>query len=146
MLGAMGPRILGAALVGLPAAALVLIGWLAPARSALGSAVHRLGGWVCHADPARSFAGAPVCHRCAGIYAGVALGGLIALAVPKVPYERLGWWALAIGPLALQVALGAASPLLDRWWLRVGSGLIFGALTALAVAHAVGALGRAHSS
>ena len=143
MLGAMGPRILGATLVGLPATALVLLGWLAPASSALGAAMHRLGGWICHAEPARSFVGAPVCHRCVGIYTGLALGGLLALAVPRVPHERLGWWAIALGPLALQVALGVALPVLDRWFLRVGSGLLSGALVALAVAHAIAALTRA---
>jgi len=140
MLRAMGPRILGAALVGLPAATLVLMGWLAPEGSAIGAVLEQVGGWVCHADPGRSFAGAPVCHRCTGIYAGVAIGGLLSLAFEWVPSAR--WWALAIGPLALQVALGLLIPALDLWWLRLGTGLVFGALSALAVAHAVARLTR----
>lgn len=136
----MGPRILGAALVGLPATALVLMGWLAPEGSALDSAIHGLGAVVCHADPGRSFEGAAVCHRCTGIYAGVALGGLLAAAVPRVPFQRVWWWALAVGPLALQVALGLITPALDLWWLRLGTGLVFGAMSGMGVAHALAAL------
>jgi len=138
----MGPRILGAALVGLPAGALVLMALLAPEGSALANALERLGAVVCHADPARSFAGAPVCHRCTGIYGGVALGGLLAVFVPRVPFERGGWWVLALGPMALQVAAGLWVPALDQWWLRLASGLTFGVLSALAIAHAIAALAR----
>ena len=139
----MGPRILGAALVGVPAAALVLMGWLAPEGSAVSAMIHQLGAVVCHADPERSFQGAAVCHRCTGIYGGVAIGGLLSVALPPVPFRRVGWWVLALGPLTLQIALGAMMPALDLWWLRLGSGLVFGALSALAVAHAVAALAAA---
>ncbi len=142
MLGAMGPRLVGAAVVGLPAGALVLMALLAPEGSTLSNALEQLGAVVCHADPVRSFAGAPVCHRCTGIYGGLALGGMLALVVPRVPFERGGWWALAIGPLALQIALGLLLPVVDQWWLRLATGLSFGALSALAIAHAVAALAR----
>ncbi len=138
----MGPRILGAALVGLPAAALVLMGWLAPEGSTLHSVIHGVGAVVCHADPGRSFEGAAVCHRCTGIYAGVAIGGLLSAVIPRVPFQRMAWWALAAGPLALQVALGLAIPALDLWWLRLTTGLVFGVLSALAIADALVALGR----
>lgn len=138
----MGPRILGAALVGLPAGVLVLMALLAPEGSSLASGLEQLGAVLCHADPARSFAGAPVCHRCTGIYGGIALGGLLAAFVPRVPFERGGWWALALGPVALQVALGLLFPALDQWWLRLASGATFGGLSALAIAHAIAALAR----
>ncbi|MBO6934719.1 MAG: DUF2085 domain-containing protein [Deltaproteobacteria bacterium] len=138
----MGPRILGAALVGLPATALVLMGWLAPEGSTLDSAIHGLGAVVCHADPGRSFEGAAVCHRCTGIYAGVAVGGWLSMAFPRVPFQRVAWWVIAIGPLALQVALGLVTAALDLWWLRLGTGLVFGAMSGLAIAHALRALTR----
>jgi len=140
MIGAMGPRLLGAAIVGLPASVLVLMALLAPEGSPLAGVLDGLGAVVCHADPARSFDGAPVCHRCTGIYAGLALGGVAALLSPRVPFDRGAWWALALGPLTLQIALGLGVPALDRWWLRLGTGLTFGALTALAVAQAIAAL------
>lgn len=143
MLPAMGPRLLGAAVVGLPAGTLVLLALLAPEGSALASALGSLGAAVCHADPARSFAGAPVCHRCTGIYLGIAVGGLLAAVLPRVPFERRAWWALALGPIALQVLLGLLLPALDLWWLRFATGLLFGALAAIAVARAVAALARA---
>jgi uncharacterized membrane protein len=142
MLGAMGPRLVGAAIVGLPAGALVLMALLAPEGTTLASALEQIGATVCHADPQRSFAGVPVCHRCSGIYGGLALGGLLALVAPRVPFERGAWWALAIGPLAAQIALGLLVPAADQWWLRLATGLAFGALTALAVAHAIAALAR----
>jgi len=44
---------------------------------------YRLGGVVCHQDPARSFTVAgipvPVCARCTGLYTGAVLGTLVAL-------------------------------------------------------------------
>ena len=47
-------------------------------------AVYALGSVICHQRPERSFhlwaAQLPVCARCAGIYAGAALGGIAAVA------------------------------------------------------------------
>lgn len=143
---AMGPRILGAALVGLPASALVLMALLAPEGSALDLALHQLGRHLCHTDPARSFAGAPVCHRCTGIYAGFAVGGWLSLGLPRVPMERPRWWALALVPLVLQIALGWAFDALDLWWLRVATGALFGAMAAIALAHALASLAPLRAS
>src|SRR5438105_11180095 len=57
---------------------------LAPLLAApLAAALYAVGAQICHQRPDRSFhlfaAQLPVCARCLGIYAGAALGSLLAL-------------------------------------------------------------------
>ncbi|MCB9592564.1 MAG: DUF2085 domain-containing protein [Sandaracinaceae bacterium] len=95
---------------------------------------------LCHQEVARSFAidGHPmaVCHRCAGIYAGLAVGALLALALRLDP-GRKRLWLGAAAPIAVQVLLGWIWPALDLWWLRVATGLATGALGGLLLATAL---------
>ncbi|MBX3268962.1 MAG: DUF2085 domain-containing protein [Sandaracinaceae bacterium] len=95
---------------------------------------------LCHQDAARSFArdghAMAVCHRCAGIYLGLALGALAALGV-RLDAARKSYWLAGIAPLAVQVALGWAFPALDLYWLRVATGLVAGGAGGLLLASAV---------
>ncbi|MCA9605539.1 MAG: DUF2085 domain-containing protein [Myxococcales bacterium] len=95
---------------------------------------------LCHQDPARSFAidGHPmaVCHRCTGIYFGLAAGALAALAFLPDP-SRKRYWAAGIAPLALQVLLAWIWPALDLFWLRTLTGAIAGVTGGLLLASAV---------
>lgn len=100
---------------------------------------------LCHQDAARSFAidghTLAVCHRCAGIYFGLAVGGALAFLVPIDPRAR--WpWIVGGAPMALQVLAGWASPALDLFWLRTLTGLLAGGVGGLMLASALGTLGR----
>jgi uncharacterized membrane protein len=87
---------------------------------------YRLGGVVCHQDPARSFTFAgipiPVCARCTGLYAGAVLGALAAL--PWASRRRRS--TLSFGQVRL-VLVACAIPTALLWlaeWLggaRVGN-------------------------
>ena len=72
------------------AALVVLAPDLPPALAAI---VYGIGGVVCHQRPERSFylwsTQFPVCARCAGIYAGAALGVIAELVRLKPPLVRL---------------------------------------------------------
>ncbi len=99
---------------------------------------------LCHQDAARSFAidghAMAVCHRCTGIYVGLGLGGLAALAVLPDP-SRKGYWAAGVAPLALQVLLAWIWPPLDLFWLRLLTGGIAGLTGGLLLASALARLG-----
>ncbi len=89
---------------------------------------YRIGGVVCHQDPARSFTVSgiqmPVCARCAGLYAGAALGGLLTLG--WVTRQRRSAARLATVRLVLiACALPTACLWLAEWLvgLPVGNGL-----------------------
>lgn len=96
---------------------------------------------LCHQDAARSFAldghAMAVCHRCTGIYVGLALGALLAVAWRVDPSRKATWLAGAT-PLALQVLAAWAWPALDLWWLRAATGVIAGGTGGLLLASAVG--------
>ena len=66
---------------------------------------------VCHQLPARSphVHGTPlaVCHRCLGIYAGLAAGGLLMPIIPS--------WAQTIHSYARYILIGALTPLAFDW-------------------------------
>lgn len=113
--------------------ALLLIAGLLPWLFALGRArspalilVFRS---LCHQRPERTLAvfGDPmlVCSRCAGLYAGVALGALLALPRRALPWGR----ALVLAALAVTVVdvvtqdLGLHPPLHP---VRLGTGLLLG--------------------
>ena len=76
-----------------PLFALLTVAWLALVVSApllpvpVGAALYVVGSFICHQRPERSFhlfsAQLPVCARCAGIYAGAAIGFSMAWMSPR---------------------------------------------------------------
>ena len=102
---------------------------LAPSSAAAGLA-HVVFRPLCHQLPARSFhvAGGvlPVCHRCTGLYVGLAAGAAAAwCGWWRAPTSR-AFWAVALAPMLV-------SPALDWVWLQTASGAWFGGLGAWAV-------------
>ena len=91
---------------------------------------------VCHQLPARSpqvdGIALAVCHRCLGIYSGLALGVLVMPVVPS--------WAQTIHAYARYVLIGALTPLaidwlvdaLDLWTNTPASRILTGSLVGLA--------------
>jgi uncharacterized membrane protein len=138
-------RAIGAAF-GLGAGALVASVVLAATRpGTVGSiATRTVFARACHQDPARSFAwdGEPfcVCHRCFGIYAGLAVGALAVALFPRVPLDpgsrRL--WLAALLPMLAHVALLHLWPPADLVVLRVGTGALFGLWGGVASSLALG--------
>lgn len=108
---------------------------------------------LCHQIPERSFAHdghlLAVCARCAGIYAGLALGPLLAIAHPLAP-RRARWWLVGAVPMATQVVLAWIWPALDLGWLRaltgIWAGLFGGWLLASALSAPRETLDRAPAS
>lgn len=100
---------------------LVTAPWVADVTGELGGVLYAIGGLVCHQRPERSFhlgmAQLPVCARCLGVYAGVAMG-LVAWTVAAM-WRRVRWTrAAAIRALAasgLPTAITVACA-----WLGVG--------------------------
>ncbi|MCC7541591.1 MAG: DUF2085 domain-containing protein [Deltaproteobacteria bacterium] len=78
-----------------------------------------------------------LCHRCFGIVAGVALGGLLAVLGLKIDPSRRWSWVAAASPIAVHVALRWIVPATDLAWLRVATGLVFGTFAGAAVAVAL---------
>ncbi|HHH28557.1 MAG TPA: DUF2085 domain-containing protein [Polyangiaceae bacterium] len=66
-----------------------------------------------------------VCHRCTGIYAGLAIGAFLATGIYADP-ARWRLWVLAVTPMVLQVVLGWIWPALDLFYLRVATGAFAG--------------------
>jgi len=111
-------------------------------------AVYMVGGAVCHQRDERSFHlwahQMPVCARCAGIYAGAAVGALIAAARlmrssrPRAPQRR--WRTLLVS-----AAVPAAATLVFEWTtgimpgnaLRAATGVVLGAAVAWLVVYEV---------
>jgi uncharacterized membrane protein len=134
--------------------ALAACGWLAllvaaPVLPAFAAAtLYAVGSQICHQQPARSFhlysAQLPVCARCTGIYAGAALGAIVA--------ARSAWRARmgALAPRTMLVcgALPTAMTIVAEWsgaWggsnaIRAASGLPLGGAVALVVAQAAATL------
>ena len=115
--------------------------------------VYGFGSFICHQIPERSFYLAgfqlPVCARCLGIYAGVAVAsvyaGLRAAAGQPVP-ARAPWvarWSalLAAGPTLVTVALEMAGAWYPSNVTRALAGVPLGVLAGLVV---VGALATLH--
>ena len=114
----------------------------------LAGILYALGSRICHQRPERSFhlfaAQLPVCARCAGIYAGAAIGSLLAL--NGSIRERL----LSFSPRMLLVAgaLPTLMTLITEWsgaWAggndaRAAAGVWLGVAVALVVGQAVATL------
>ncbi len=134
--------------------ALTAVGWvalliLAPVLPvAVAGIVYALGSRICHQRPERSFhlfaVQLPVCARCAGIYAGAAIGSLLALSGSV--RERL----FPFSPRMLLVA-GALPTLITltaEWsgaWrggndARAAAGVLLGVAVAFVVGRAVATL------
>lgn len=102
------------------------------------------GSRVCHQAAARSFSvrgvALPVCARCTGLYAGVPLGLLAGLLVPRAraggPSARrlLAWAALpTLATIVAEHAGGAPVP----GWLRAALGAALSAAAAFVIARQV---------
>ncbi|HEU5258713.1 MAG TPA: DUF2085 domain-containing protein [Vicinamibacterales bacterium] len=135
-------------------AALTAVAWLALLVLApvlpvpIAGVLYALGSHICHQRAERSFhlfaAQLPVCARCAGIYAGAAIGSL--LAVSGSIRERSG----AVSPRMLLAAgaLPTLITLIAEWsgaWAggndaRAGAGVWLGVAVALVVARAAATL------
>jgi uncharacterized membrane protein len=109
---------------------------------AVAAVIYAVGSLICHQRPERSFhldhAQLPVCARCAGIYAGAAIGAIAATgwwrpgARSVVPAPRLPLIAAAI-PTAITLIVewgGLADP--GNSW-RAVSGVVLGAGVAAVV-------------
>ncbi|MFK7991098.1 MAG: DUF2085 domain-containing protein [Sandaracinaceae bacterium] len=102
---------------------------------------RQLFGAMCHQIEARSFVWRgetmPVCHRCTGIYVGIPLGALAALALAPDP-TRLRNWVLLLVPMVLQVVIAWAWDASDLWYLRVLTGAMAGGGAGLLLARLLG--------
>jgi len=110
--------------------------------------VYALGSRICHQRPERSFhlfaSQLPVCARCAGIYAGAAIGSLLALR------GSIREWLFPVSPRMLLVvgALPTLTTLIAEWsgaWaggndVRAAAGVWLGVASALVVGRAAATL------
>ncbi|MEM9072978.1 MAG: DUF2085 domain-containing protein [Myxococcota bacterium] len=132
--------LLGGTLLGL-----ILYGAAHPA-SAFHDATRLAFRPLCHQLPERSFAiaGTPlcVCHRCFGIYAGLAAGGLLSVLGLRIDPGNRWLWFAAVVPMAVHVLTLNLWAGADLVVLRVGTGLLFGGLGGLALCSAFGAIGQ----
>lgn len=146
-------RAIGAAF-GLGASALVASVVLAATRPGTVSSIatRTVFARACHQDPARSFAwnGEPfcICHRCFGIYAGLAVGALAVALFPRLPLDAGSrrFWLAALLPMLAHVVLLHLWPPADLVVLRVGTGAIFGLWGGLASSLALGQAAMGTSS
>jgi uncharacterized membrane protein len=102
-----------------PACALITLVWLALLLAAptvafgvpASGLTYALGSLVCHQRPERSFhvsaAQVPVCARCAGLYAGAAIGSVLAILAGWRPSPSMSRWRA--------VLLAAAVPTAATW-------------------------------
>jgi len=77
--------------------------------------IYALGSLICHQRPDRSFdlfgAQMPVCARCAGIYAGAAIGAVLMIVVGWRREPSARRWRMAL--------LAAAVPTAASWLIEV---------------------------
>ena len=114
----------------------------------LAAAVYALGSRICHQRPDRSFhlfaAQLPVCARCLGIYAGAALGSLLALgARTRQALDAMSPRLLLAGgvmPTALTLVLEWTGAWATSNSARAAAGLPLGVASALVVAQGVATL------
>lgn len=99
---------------------------------------------VCHQEATRSFAlfghAWAVCHRCSGIYFGLFLFAFFPFKLARiVPWRkrRLLWIVGGVTPMGLDLALNWAGLWENSASSRFITGLIFGAMLASLLGHAV---------
>jgi uncharacterized membrane protein len=122
------------------AAAAVL--WLAVLLAApllpapLSAPIYALGSFICHQRPDRSFQLAgfqlPVCGRCIGIYAGTAIGALIAPQLGRIRRPRSAVIASMV-PALLSLAVEWAGLGHPTNGIRAVTGVIAGGVIAAVV-------------
>ena len=143
-------------------AAIATLGWLtaqvaavlATATAAVGpltymavSAVYIAGALICHQRPERSFhvwgAQWPVCARCLGLYAGAAIGAVLAACTPSSSIEFRAVsaartiLAIAILPTAATLAYEWTTGITPSNVMRMGTALPAGAVVCWLVVAAV---------
>ena len=126
--------------------ALLLVAPLVPAP--LAAALYAVGAQICHQRPERSFhlfaAQLPVCARCLGLYAGAAVGSMVALA--SAVRSRIASWSLRA--LLVAASIPTALTLVAEWsgvWggsnaVRAAAALPLGCAVALVVAQGAATL------
>ncbi|MAC25083.1 MAG: hypothetical protein CMN31_05075 [Sandaracinus sp.] len=140
-----GARIVGAVLTLGMGGVLAGILWSAAHPGSFSDEIaHLFFRGFCHQNPERSFAWGGhafcVCHRCFGVYAGLAGGGLLAIAGLRADVGKLRLWVAATLPMVVHVALLQIIPAVDQVWLRVATGAVFGLWSSWAVALGLGSL------
>lgn len=126
--------------------ALLISGPLLPVPAA--GLLYLAGSLICHQLPERSFhlgtAQLPVCARCIGIYAGVALGLVAQALAPHARVRTLGTLRVVVIAAALPTAITVALEWIGIWHpsnpARAGAGAVLGAGLACVVAEAVAKL------
>lgn len=110
---------------------------------AAATVTYSLFSGICHQMPERSFivAGYPlaVCHRCFGIYLGLAFGSLIP-PIPGVLRRRRAWIAAATVPMMADAAIPLIGLGNNMPWSRFGTGLLFGLMLATFFMQGIGEL------
>lgn len=105
--------------------------------SGVGVAAHIVFSGLCHQMPDRTLSidghSMAVCHRCTGIYLGLALGGFAAL-VKRVDPRSARVWLIGAAPTLIQVALAIPWTVFDAWWIRLITGAMTGAAGGLLMA------------
>lgn len=97
---------------------------------------------ACHQMVERSFLWGEtpfaVCHRCFGIYVGLMIGGTIAAMGFRADAGSKKLWIAATAPMLVHVIALNIFPAVDWWWMRVGTGALFGVWGAWALSLALG--------
>jgi uncharacterized membrane protein len=116
------------------------------------AAVYYTGSLLCHQRPERSFhfwgVQFPVCARCAGIYAGAAIGALVGMVyrggTVRTSDRVVHLTALlaASVPTALTLVFEWTTGVTPANWVRALSGIVLGATAAIVVMRAGAASGR----
>jgi uncharacterized membrane protein len=94
-------------------------------------AIYAIGGAICHQLEPRSFhlwgRQMPVCARCTGIYAGAAVGAVLAAARPRAVRLSPRWMvAVATAPIAVSVLVEWTTGVATSNRLRCATGLVAG--------------------
>jgi uncharacterized membrane protein len=94
-------------------------------------AIYAIGGAVCHQLEPRSFhvwgRQMPVCARCTGIYAGAALGAILAAARPRALRQSpRSMAAVGTAPIAVSVLVEWTTGVATSNGLRCATGVVAG--------------------
>ena len=150
----------------LTALLLVSLSWLAALAAAPGAGarlgrggayfsatIYAAGALICHQRPERSFhldgAQLPVCARCAGLYAGVALGVLgwmVVAGVGRRPSSRASTWIARLRPVLTVMALPTLLTVMTAWLGLWDPGNLVRATLALPLGAAAGGIVTAVSA
>ncbi len=130
------PTVLWAVALPLAAAQVLLPSWVV-------AAIYRIGHVICHQRPERSFYWAlhswPVCARCTGLYAGAAVGVLLALRlslpdVVRTPVRVRRYLLIAVAPAVASLLFEWTTGIAPSNVVRATTGLVAGGVAALLLA------------